>query len=289
LLDDEEEILVNEETKETNEELTNSFLKEDTLQRKSEKMDVVNQKMLEEFGDNLMERMLQHQLQQQKDMEERIVNQVIMFQTRKQSSHKKNKVLDESSSAYKKSNYVEQDESEGEEHGNEMSSPILKTPRRSEYRVRDDREFKSPKRFGMSDDEEDESTRSFDKEELYIASPIKDKKELKVRKAVQGQESMMDRMSISHVGNHEGVMRLQSDKFQEITWKEKTVDGYLRFLDEVDQFRLKNNQDVPYLLPLVEEKLREVIMSEIYTYYSNIFPTRQKMFQITAAYLTKIV
>ena len=80
------------------------------------------------------------------------------------------------------------------------------------------------------------------------------------------QDNLLSRMSIAHLRGDDRVMRLQSEKFQDISWREKSVDGYLRFLDEVDRFRLKNNQDVPYLLTLIEEKLREVIMNEIYTF-----------------------
>jgi hypothetical protein len=45
--------------------------------------------------------------------------------------------------------------------------------------------------------------------------------------------------------NREGMLTVESDKHASIIWENKTVDGFLKFLEEIDKFTLTYNQPVP--------------------------------------------
>jgi hypothetical protein len=71
--------------------------------------------------------------------------------------------------------------------------------------------------------------------------------------------------------------------------KNRWMVGYLRFLEEIEKFQLRNNQQVKYLVPLIEDKLREIVMSEVSMNYGEMFPTRKTIYEMDVSYLTATV
>ena len=102
-------------------------------------------------------------------------------------------------------------------------------------------------------------------------------------------DNIMARMSMSAMRGEENVIRMRSQGHLKIQWKENSINGYLKFLDEVDQFQLLNNQDVEYLVPMIEESLRETIINDIFQYYGAKFNTQQAIYKISAMHLNQVV
>jgi hypothetical protein len=57
----------------------------------------------------------------------------------------------------------------------------------------------------------------------------------------------------------------------------------------VDQFRLRNNQEVTYLVPLIDDKLRETIFNGMDTYFPETLSTRKRKYEADVRTLTAVV
>ncbi len=87
-------------------------------------------------------------------------------------------------------------------------------------------------------------------------------------------------MSAEHLSQGDKLLRITSDKYMDIKWPDASVNRYLTFLQQVEQFSLKNQQLVKDLQPLVEGKLMETIMNEIQLHLPRVFRTIRDMLQI---------
>jgi len=103
------------------------------------------------------------------------------------------------------------------------------------------------------------------------------------------EDNLFRRMSVDNLVRGDKLLRITSDKYMDIKWSDASVNGYLTFLQQVEQFSLKNQQPVKDLLPLVEEKLMENVMNEIQLHFPREFRTRRDMLEISVEYLTSVV
>lgn len=73
------------------------------------------------------------------------------------------------------------------------------------------------------------------------------------------EDDLLRRVSILDFEQRESTMMVTSDVRPDFQWSNGTIDGFLKFLDEVDQFELKYDRKVKYLFPLIEKSLQRKI------------------------------
>jgi hypothetical protein len=79
----------------------------------------------------------------------------------------------------------------------------------------------------------------------------------------------------------ENLLTLQSDKHTSIVWETRTVDGFLRFFDEIDKFTLTHNQPVPYLFTHIADNLQEIVAELLYVHKPQKYSTKLDVFKAT--------
>ena len=169
------------------------------------------------------------------------------------------------------------------------------------------RQFKQPKRIynspsdsspsSSAHSEESESSSNsstvgdFENETIYMPKTPKRRTEVQERGKLKyhHEDNLFRRMSVENLVRGDKILRITSDKYMDIKWSDLSVNGYLIFLQQVEQFSLKNQQHVKYLLPLVEDRLMESVMSEIQLYFPREYRTRRDMLQISVEHLTAVV
>ena len=182
--------------------------------------------------------------------------------------------------------------------------PYYKGSRRADSEMR---QFKQPKRIynspsdsspsSSAHSEESESSSNsstvgdFENETIYMPKTPKRRTEVQKRGKLKyhHEDNLFRRMSVENLVRGDKILRITSDKYMDIKWSDLSVNGYLIFLQQVEQFSLKNQQHVKYLLPLVEDRLMESVMSEIQLYFPREYRTRRDMLQISVEHLTAVV
>ena len=67
-------------------------------------------------------------------------------------------------------------------------------------------------------------------------------------RSINRRDSAVHRLTtFNGLATREGVLTMASDKHANIIWENRSIDGFLKFLDEIDKFTLIYNQPVPYL------------------------------------------
>ena len=131
----------------------------------------------------------------------------------------------------------------------------------------------------------------FDAEMMYM--PKSERKNDAASKKYKLKYSLEDnifrRMSLDNRSRGDKLLRITSDKYLDIQWSDASVNGYLTFLQNVEQFSLKHQQPIKDLLPLVEERLMETVMNEIQLHFPSEFRTRRDMLEISVEHLTAVV
>jgi hypothetical protein len=51
---------------------------------------------------------------------------------------------------------------------------------------------------------------------------------------------------------------VESDKHVNIIWENRTVDGFLKFFEDIDRFVLTYNQPIPYLFTHISENRKDI-------------------------------
>ena len=87
----------------------------------------------------------------------------------------------------------------------------------------------------------------------------------------------------------EGILTLESDKHASIIWENRSIDGFLKFLDEIDKFTLTYNQPVPYLFTHITENLQEIIAELLYVNKPQKYTTMIDIFKATTADIVEMV
>jgi hypothetical protein len=86
------------------------------------------------------------------------------------------------------------------------------------------------------------------------------------------EETIYKRLSVGGYEMRKDRVILDTDKQFEIAWKIRSINGYLKFLDEVEHFQLKSQKEITYLFPLLDERMQRAIGEELLVK----FPTRYR-------------
>ena len=77
-----------------------------------------------------------------------------------------------------------------------------------------------------------------------------------IRNLNNRRDSASHRLTTFNGGmSREGVLTVESDKHTSIVWENRSVDGFLKFLYDIDKFILTYNQPVPHLFTHINENL----------------------------------
>jgi hypothetical protein len=235
-----------------------------------------------EFSD-----MLHQMLQRQIEFEEKVVQRMNEMFNRIEMEKDEEEINEY---AWRNSNYVEEDEINEEEDQRLYKTPKKLSPNKTKMKS----SKKKSKRRSYSNDSSpssssSSSTESEDSEDSVNAELYMPRSSRKSHRGRNREDNLFRRISDGGSQDRSKIIKLQSEKFQEIIWKERSVNGYLRFLEDIEKFQLRNNQQVKYLVPLIEDKLREIVMSEVSMNYGEIFPTRKSIYEMEVSYLTATV
>ena len=89
--------------------------------------------------------------------------------------------------------------------------------------------------------------------------------------------------------NREGMLTVESDKHTSIIWENRSIDGFLKFLDDIDKFILTYNQPVPHLFTHINENLQEVLSELLYVHKPNKYTSMTDIFKATTADIIEMV
>ena len=107
---------------------------------------------------------------------------------------------------------------------------------------------------------------------------------------VNRRDSAVQRLTtFNGLTSREGILTLESDKHASITWENRSIDGFLKFLDEIDKFTLTYNQPVPYLFTHINENLQEIIAELLYVNKPQKYTTMIDIFKATTADIVEMV
>ena len=93
------------------------------------------------------------------------------------------------------------------------------------------------------------------------------------------RDSAYNRLSNFRGEIREGVLTMESDKHMEIIWSNKTVDGFLQFIEDMDRFVLMHNQPVANLYTHIAPDLQEVIAELLYIHKPHKYSSRHDVYQ----------
>jgi hypothetical protein len=93
------------------------------------------------------------------------------------------------------------------------------------------------------------------------------------------RDSAYNRLSNFRGEIREGVLTMESDKHIEIIWSNKTVDGFLQFIEDMDRFVLMHNQPVANLYTHIAPDLQEVIAELLYIHKPHKYSSRHDVYQ----------
>lgn len=85
------------------------------------------------------------------------------------------------------------------------------------------------------------------------------------------------------VPERENILTIKSDRHADIIWENRSVDGFLKFVEDIDRFTLTYNQPVPYLFTHVSENLQEVLAELMYVHKPHKYRSKTDVFKATTA------
>ena len=106
---------------------------------------------------------------------------------------------------------------------------------------------------------------------------------------VNRRDSAYNRLTTFKSNAKEGVLSVESDKHLNIIWSVRTVDGFLKFLEDIDKFVLTYNQQIPYLFTHISEDLQEVLAELLYVHKPQKYTSKNDVFKVTTQDLFDIV
>ena len=99
-------------------------------------------------------------------------------------------------------------------------------------------------------------------------------------RSINRRDSAVHRLTtFNGLATREGVLTMASDKHANIIWENRSIDGFLKFLDEIDKFTLTYNQPVPYLFTHINENLQEIIAELLYVNKPQKYTTMSDVFK----------
>lgn len=81
----------------------------------------------------------------------------------------------------------------------------------------------------------------------HVTQILRDDLNLKLptsKKFFNVEENIIQRMSVGDYTRREDVYTFTIDKIPDIIWKVFTIDGLMKFLDEIDQYQLKYDRRI---------------------------------------------
>ena len=75
------------------------------------------------------------------------------------------------------------------------------------------------------------------------------------------------------------MLTIESDKHTQIKWETRTVDGFLKIFEDIDQFVLSYNQAVPHLFTHISDNLQEVISELLYVNKPQKYGNKNDVFK----------
>jgi hypothetical protein len=131
------------------------------------------------------------------------------------------------------------------------------------------------------DDNHNKSEEDPEDNDLFLAKSLRDKKSKSAkaplslksragfRKIVRNHaaETIYKRLSVGGYEMRKDRVVLDTDKQFEISWKIRSINGYLKFLDEVEHFQLKYQKEITYLFPLLQRAIGEELLVKFPTRY----------------------
>ncbi len=77
----------------------------------------------------------------------------------------------------------------------------------------------------------------------------------------------------------QGLLTVESDKHVNIIWENRTVDGFLKFFEDIDRFVLTYNQPIPYLFTHISENLQEIMAEMLYIHKPQRYSSKNDVFK----------
>jgi len=106
---------------------------------------------------------------------------------------------------------------------------------------------------------------------------------------VPRSDTAFQRLSTFRAHPREGVLTVESDRHMDITWNVKTVDGFLKFLEEADKFTLSYNQPIPYLFTKISDELQEALIELFSIHKPDRFSSKNEVYKANVREICEIV
>jgi hypothetical protein len=101
------------------------------------------------------------------------------------------------------------------------------------------------------------------------------------------RDSGFQRLGSEVFTGRDNIMVIESDKHLSIKWKNKTIDRYLKFLEEIEKFQLMNNQKVNFLFPHLEDD-QDLIAQQLAVEFPRKYYSRAAIHQVDVKDLTSV-
>jgi hypothetical protein len=154
------------------------------------------------------------------------------------------------------------------------------------------------------DDNYNKSEEDPEDNDLFLAKSLRDKKSKSLkaptplksragfRKIVRNhaeEETIYKRLSVGGYESRKDRVILDTDKQFEISWKIRSINGYLKFLDEVEPFQLKYQKEITYLFPLLDERMQRAIGEELLVKFPTRYRRNRDLYKADIDDVTQVV
>lgn len=129
-------------------------------------------------------------------------------------------------------------------------------------------------------DEEDDNDKDNDKDLKILLPSVK---------KFNFDDDLLRRVSVLDFQQREATVMVSSDIRPEFQWTNSSIDGFLKFLEDVDQFELRYDRKIKYLFPLIDKTLQKKIADHLVLYMPNKYNSIRKINAVATTDLIEVV
>ena len=135
-----------------------------------------------------------------------------------------------------------------------------------------------------NDDEDPEGTSLFMGEVLRNSSK---KMSSPKSRNLNNQDYTYKQLSLGGYRKKQKMITIATEKHLELEWKDLSLDGFLCFLEEVEEFQIKHRMEVAELFPLIHRSMKELVAQQLMMNFTTVYIRRRDVQSATIEHITK--
>jgi hypothetical protein len=173
----------------------------------------------------------------------------------------------------------------------QTSSKVVITPKKKITPLRKKAQQMSTSSDDSSSSSAEESDDDPEASDLYMSRGLKlDPKQKMLSpklKDFNTEDYTYKHLSLGGYKRKQKIITIATEKHLELQWKDLSLDGFLSFLEEVEEFQIKHRMEVAELFPLIHKSMKELVSQQLMVNFSSFYVRRRDVQTATVDHITQ--